>query len=152
MIIDTLNNASRYYSLKEGIEQAFEYLKVADLNSIEPGKYEIDGENLFAIVQEYETLSPAGEQMESHKKYIDVQYMIYGEEMVGHMLRTNQEPSVAYDAEKDFMLFAEEPTFYTKLQQGTFMVFFPSDLHMPSLQVDKPAIVKKVVVKVKADQ
>jgi YhcH/YjgK/YiaL family protein len=149
MIIDRLENCMIYDALHERIGATFQYLQTTDLTAIAPGKYEIEGDNIFAIVQEYNTMDAAGEQMESHKKYFDVQYMIQGEELVGHALRTDQKVSKEYDAENDFILYADAPSFFTKMATGTFMVFFPSDLHMPCLKVNESSRVKKVVVKVR---
>lgn len=149
MIIDTLENADRYKTFSNGIATAFEYLHSTDLKNIAPGKYEIDGENIFAIVQEYETLDAANEQMEAHKKYIDVQYMIDGAELVGHAVLKDQAPSKAYDEATDFMLFREPPSFFSKLASGMFMIFFPTDLHMPCIKINEHTVVKKVVIKVK---
>lgn len=147
MIIDRLENAG-LYNFHEGINKAFEYLRSTDLIALPTGKHVIDGDKLFALMQEYDTVSTEGQQLEAHKKYIDVQYMIHGAELVGHVLLNGQTASKAYDAEGDYHLFAEKPTFYSKMDAGTFMIFFPGDLHMPSLQIDEPAKVKKVVVKV----
>jgi len=148
MIIDTLANAGRYYSVHSRIREAFQYLMDTDLAAIAPGKYPIDGDNMFAIVQEYETLDMAGEQMESHKKYIDVQYMIEGEELVGHALLGNQAISRAYKEIDDYIQYEDSPTFFTKMEAGTFMVFFSTDLHAPCIRIKEPQRVKKVVVKV----
>lgn len=150
MIIDLLPNAHLYYNQGPLFKKAFEYLAQTDFSKVEKGKYELDGTNLFAIVNEYDTVSPDSEQMESHKKYIDIQYIVTGAERIGHDFLQHQTPSQAYDAEKDFMLFAEKPTFFTVLQQGMFAVFFPHDLHLPNIMIDKAAYVKKVVIKVAA--
>ena len=150
MIIDSLANIDRYQSLHPRFEIAFRFLRETDLNVIAAGKYVIEGEDVFCIVQEYETLDAANEQMESHKKYIDVQYMISGSELVGLATFSGQEISKPYDAETDFMLYADAPSFFAELSAGMFMIFFPTDLHMPCIRKGKPAIVKKIVVKVKA--
>jgi len=151
MIIDSLQNAQRYARIHKGMSEAFYYLLTTNLAAIAPGKYSISGDDIFAIVQEYDTMDAANEQMESHKKYIDVQYMISGEEQVGHALLGDQTPSKAYDAETDFMLFGEAPSFFTRLSEGMFMIFYPTDLHMPCIKTGNTATVKKVVIKVKAD-
>jgi YhcH/YjgK/YiaL family protein len=148
MIIDRLENADRYYSVHERIAAAFDYLTTTDLQAIAPGKYAIDGDNLFAIVQEYETKDSAAEQMEAHRKYMDVQYMIIGTEQVGHAILHGQTIAKEYDAESDFLLVADAPSFFSKLDAGMFMVFFPTDLHMPCIMDGEKATVKKVVVKV----
>lgn len=149
MIIDLLENAEKYAAVHKRISLAFHYLQTTDLDKIAPGKYAIDGDNIFAIVQEYKTMDAANEEMESHRKYIDVQYMIKGAELVGHEYLKGQMPSKEYDATEDFMLFPGTPSFFTKMEAGTFMVFFPTDLHMPCIRVDEAAMVKKAVVKVK---
>ena len=86
--------------------------------------------------------------MESHKKYIDVQYIVKGAELVGHDFLQDKTPSRAYDEAADFMLFSETPVFFSRLDKGNFAVFFPSDLHMPNIKIDKPLAVKKVVIKI----
>jgi YhcH/YjgK/YiaL family protein len=149
MVIDSLQNADRYASLHPGFEAAFNYLRTAHLQAAAPGRHPINGDELFAIIQEYDTIDAAAEQMEAHKKYIDIQYMISGAELVGHALLSSQQPSKAYDAENDFMLFGEVPSFFTRMDTGTFMIFFPTDLHMPCIKEDVPVRVKKVVIKVR---
>jgi YhcH/YjgK/YiaL family protein len=148
MIIDLLSSAHLYYNQGPLFKQAFEYLAQTDFSKVEKGKYELDGQNLFAIVNEYDTVNPDDQQMESHKKYIDIQYIVTGEERIGHDFLKSQTPSKAYDAEKDFMLFGEKPAFFSVLQQGMFAIFFPHDLHMPNIKVAAPSFVKKVVIKV----
>nr|WP_295870870.1 YhcH/YjgK/YiaL family protein [uncultured Chitinophaga sp.] len=147
MVLDTINNAHLYYGLGPRFVRAFEYLATTDFHTLEKGKYEIDGDNLFAIVNEYDTIDPSGEQMESHKKYIDIQYIVKGAELIGHDFLQQQTPSKAYSEAEDYMLFAEKPAFFTRLDQHHFAIFFPTDLHMPNLRIDQPAAVKKVVIK-----
>lgn len=148
MIIDTLANAHRYHSLGPKFIKAFDYLRQTGLSTLEKGKYEIDGKDIFAIVNEYDTVDPSGEQMESHKKYIDVQYIIKGKEQIGHAILQGQTPSKAYDEDADYMLFGEKPSFFSLFEEDMFAIFFPSDLHMPNLQAGKSGQVKKVVIKI----
>ncbi len=149
MIVDQLSNAHLYAGVSTKINKAFQYLQTTDLLALAPGKYAIDGNDIFAIVQEYMTLDKADEKMEAHRKHIDVQFMVQGAELVGHALLKDQQPCKAYDEQEDYMLFAEEPTFFTKMEAGTFMIFYPTDPHMPCIKDGVPATVKKVVVKVK---
>lgn len=152
MIIDRLENVFRCNVLNAGIAKAFAYLQSTDLAAIVPGRYEIDGDNIFAIVQEYQTVSAEAEQVEAHKKYIDVQYMISGAEMIGHAILQDQIPSQVYEDTTDFMLFSEVPSFFSILETGMFMIFYPTDLHMPCIKINEPATVKKVVIKVKVEK
>lgn len=148
MVIDTLQNAILYYHLGPKFVKAFQYLTETDFSQVPKGKYEIDGTDIIAIVNEYNTVPASGEQMEAHKKYIDVQYIVSGQELIGHDFLHQQAPSKAYDAEADYWLFGQAPSFFSKMQQGMFAIFFPTDLHMPNIQVKDASPVKKVVIKV----
>lgn len=151
MIIDSLHKADQYSSLGNSFRKAFAYLKETDFSQLPKGRYEIDGDNIFAIVNEYDTVDAAKEQMEAHRRHIDVQYVAAGEELIGHGFLNGQTPSKAYDNENDYMLFGEKPDFFSRLEQGMFAIFFPSDLHVPGIRVNAPAPVKKVVIKIKVD-
>lgn len=151
MILDTIAQYTRYTFLGPKFVRAFEYLLSTDFSQVEKGKYEIDGQSIFAIVNDYDTVDTAQEQMESHRKYIDIQYMVKGEELVGHDFLQHHQPSKAYDPEADYMLFAEKPQFFSVLKQGMFAIFFPTDLHMPNIKVDQPVAVRKVVIKISVD-
>jgi YhcH/YjgK/YiaL family protein len=148
MIIDLLQHAPLYFNLGPRFAKAFQYLAATDFTKVEVGKYELDGDKLFAIVNEYDTVDPLTEQMEAHKKYIDIQYIVSGAERIGHDLLRHHVPTKAYDEDKDFMLLSEQPPFFSILQAGMFAVFFPHDLHMPNIMIDEPKKVKKVVIKV----
>jgi YhcH/YjgK/YiaL family protein len=152
MIIDFISNANRYKTLGERITKALNYLQTTDLITLEKGTYNIEGDNVFAIVNEYETVHVDAEQMEAHKKYIDVQYVAEGTENIGHSFLQHQTPSTAYDDEKDFMLFAEYPDFYSTLTKGMFAIFYPTDLHMPGVHLHNSCTVKKIVIKIKIDE
>ncbi|MCK7554284.1 YhcH/YjgK/YiaL family protein [Chitinophaga sedimenti] len=152
MIIDTLQQAHLYAGLGPQFVKAFEYLTTTDVAALPKGKYEIDGQNIFAIVNEYDSVDAATEQMEAHKKHIDVQYIVSGAELIGHDFLVKQTPSKAYDEEADYMLFAEKPAFFSQLSQGCFAIFFPTDLHMPNIKIDAPAPVKKIVIKIRVPE
>ena len=151
MVIDHLTNAAQYYALGNGIEKALRFLQETDLQTLANGKITIIDEQLFAIVQEYETKDPQFEKLESHKKYIDVQYIVKGSEKMGHALLRTQTPSRIYQPEDDYMLFDESPDFFSVVQEGMFTIFYPTDLHMPCIQYFEASPVKKIVVKVSTD-
>lgn len=152
MIIDTLANTGLYAGLGERFRTAFNWLHTTDLTALEKGKHSIEGDRIFAIVNEYDTIPAEGEQMESHRKHIDVQYIVSGEELVGHDMLRSQQVSRAYDENDDFMLWADRPSFYTKLAQGDFAIFYPTDLHMPNLISGKSVKVRKIVIKIATAQ
>lgn len=148
MIADKLINASLYTDIHPLFTEAFEWLASTDLKNMQDGKHVLNGDQLFAIVQSYETKSSDAEQLEAHKRYIDIQYMIEGEEMVGISFLSDQQPSKEYSTEDDFWLTASAPSFFTKLSAGNFMIFYPTDLHMPCIQEHTSKAVRKVVIKV----
>src|SRR5436190_15218371 len=121
MIIDNVRNIDRYIALHPSFEKAFSFLKQHNPGEISLGKHVIDDENIFAIVQEYETLDAVKEQMESHKKYIDVQYMVSGAELVRLSTLSDQQTSKEYDQETDFMLYADPPSFFADFSTEMFM-------------------------------
>lgn len=150
MIKDKLENAEIYTNISEKIKQGFEWLKKADLKILEDGKYFIDGESFYANIQTYETKSDA--KYEAHRKYIDIQYMIKGAELVGVTDISNCKTCVEYDSQKDLEFFdiTVEEDLYS-LREGEFLLFFPQDAHKPSIDYKEKNIVKKVVVKVPLD-
>lgn len=152
MIIDTLANADVYAGLGDRFRTAFQWLRNTDLTILEKGKHSIEGDRIFAIVNEYDTIPAEGEQMESHRKHIDVQYIVAGEELVGHDMLRGQTVSRPYDDADDFMLYADRPSFYTKLSKGDFAIFYPTDLHMPNLISGRSLKVRKIVIKIATDK
>ena len=147
MIKDKLYNAEAYYRLSDNLKIGFEWLKNTDLEKIEDGKYLIDGEKVYANVQTYETKETA--LYESHRNYIDIQYMVDGIEKIGVTDYKNCVTEEAYDEKRDieFLNFEGEEEYYS-LKEGEFVVFYPQDAHKPSINYDGKRVVKKVVVKV----
>jgi YhcH/YjgK/YiaL family protein len=148
MIIDKLSNSILYSSLSERINKAFNYLQSTDFNVLPPGKYEIDGNNVFAILAEYQTKDGSEGKPESHKKYIDVQYVTKGSELIGYAPLINQEISEPYKEENDIVFYKTKCSFI-ELSEGMFAILFPDDVHLPGIKVNEKSFVKKVVVKVK---
>lgn len=146
MITDRLTNAHLYSSLGTRIQRAFEYLQNTDLHSLPTGKFDLDGKNLYINSQEYLTKLPEQGKWETHRLYIDLQYIISGTERIGyaHLSRLVQED---YDPGKDFLSLSGTGDFVT-LSAGDFMLLFPEDAHMPGMAVENPTPVKKVVVKI----
>ncbi|TDX01337.1 YhcH/YjgK/YiaL family protein [Dinghuibacter silviterrae] len=149
MILDYLDRASTYKGLDEPFQKAFAWLRQTDLGTLPKGRYDIEGDRVFAMVNEYETVDPQGQKMESHRVHIDLQYMARGTELVGHDFLRAQQPSKAYDPDTDFMLYDENPSFFSRFEEGMFAIFYPEDLHMPNIHPGEPGWVKKVVVKIK---
>jgi YhcH/YjgK/YiaL family protein len=150
MIFDQLKNAHLYFPLGERITKALQYLSQTDFSSVEPGTYEIDGENIFALVQEYSTRPSSSAKWESHKKYIDIQYIVSGKEKIGFTDSKKVIVIQEYHQNNDIVLYKGEGNYFIA-EEGQFAIFFPTDLHMPQLALNIPREVKKVVVKVRTD-
>jgi YhcH/YjgK/YiaL family protein len=150
MIIDKLEKATYYYSLGARIQKALEYLKDSNLIELEAGKYQIEGDEIFALVSEYDTKAMEGVLWEAHKRYIDIQYIIKGSEKIGYTNVENLKTTVEYDESKDILFGTAKGDFVT-LQQGMFMILAPQDGHMPTICCEKPEYVKKAVIKVLAE-
>jgi YhcH/YjgK/YiaL family protein len=146
MILDSLENYQLYSTINERIAKGFDFLIHTDLEAIPSGKHNIDGDTIFALVQEYQTKPLAECKLESHKKYIDIQYVIRGEEFMGVTTKNNQ-TIVEANEEKDYT-FYEGSTSLVRVSKGMFTIFFPDDLHQPCVQTEFASEVKKVVIKV----
>jgi YhcH/YjgK/YiaL family protein len=147
MIIDVLANAEMYAKLNSRIELGLNFLKTNNFLTMEPGKYEIDGKNVFALVQTYQTKPKDSGVWEAHRRYIDIQYVAEGIERIGYTNLNTLTVSQPYDTENDFELFKGHGDFLT-VNAGTFAIFAPQDAHMPGIAIQEPAQLKKVVVKV----
>lgn len=148
MIIDYIDNASFYHGVNKRLSPAFKFLREENLAEMEPGKYEIDGLNVFALVQSYETKPEEKGVWEAHRKYIDIQYLVSGTEKMGY---ANLETMTVYQESTepdDYLLLKGRGNFFL-LEPKNFVVFMPQDAHMPGLTATNPQTVKKVVVKVR---
>lgn len=147
MIIDKIENYKLYEGLSKRISKAFKYIVDTDLLNTESGRYEIEGDEIFAMVQSYDTKKLSEAKLEGHFKYIDIQYVITGVENMGCTPMRNQ--AIVSMNEDDDYAFYEGAAPLFKVEAGMFTVFFPEDLHMPCIECDNMSEVKKVVVKVK---
>ncbi len=148
MITDHIRNAALYFGMNTGLEKALRYLQKTDFTNMEPGRYEIDGDDVFALVQQYNSKPLAEGKWEAHRKYTDVQYVVAGTERMGYGQTGDFKTVKAYDPESD-CLFLEGSGNMLLAKAGTFAVFGPEDVHMPTIAENTPQPVKKVVVKVR---
>lgn len=149
MIIDTLKNASKYFSVHPLFAKAFEYIQKTDLNAVEMGKYEIDGDNLKAIYSNKPGMKAeeSTAKFECHNKNIDIQLCIKGVEQIGWKPREScGSPKGDYNAEKDVQFYNDAPDMFFQLTDGQFAIFFPEDVHAPMIGEGE---IKKLVIKVK---
>lgn len=148
MIFDKIENSVIYENISPLIKRAFDYLRQTDFSGMEKGQYNIDGDEIYAILQEYDTKNDADAKLEAHRNYIDVQYIISGEELIGVHPLTNQTPYKEYDAENDFALY-DDACSYIKVNPGQFAILFPQDLHKPGIKVGGSTKIKKALIKVR---
>ena len=149
MIIDNVNNIKLYSHLGSKFQNAFTFITDPDLMLLDNGKYEIDGDDVFALVNEYKTKDEIDGKFEAHRKYIDIQYLAKGTELIGYAPFNSQELLTEYNDEKDVAFFSGNKSFI-RMEQGMFAVLFPNELHMPGIKSSVREDVKKIVVKVKA--
>jgi len=148
MIVDVLENAARYEGLHESFKKAFDFIREAVKNEPEVGRYEIDGDKIFALVQEYEPREVAETNWEAHKKYIDIQYLYSGAEIICWDTIKNLPAGTVFDDAKDRYLYKADSFAPVPLMAGTFGIYFPEDLHRPMEAYNGISPVKKIVVKV----
>ena len=150
MIHDTLQNSARYEVLSPRFARAFAYLRGVD-GTQALGRHELDGDNVFALVQKYSTKPVEAALFEAHRKYIDVQFVQSGRETIlWAPLATMREETLAYDEKKDVALWKLVPDVTpVHLSAGHFVILFPEDAHAPTVVWETPTEVFKVVVKVK---
>ena len=149
MILDLLANASLYRGLPARLVAALEFLAATDLAALPLGKTVIDGERLFALVQEYAPNPASVLKYEAHRRYWDVQYVVSGVERMGWNTLGRMALSQPHDAERDVAFFTGSGDTFL-VPAGTFAIFGPHDVHMPGIEPGGVAVptVRKVVVKV----
>lgn len=154
MIFDSVAHADLYTSVHPRFAAAFAFIRDAIADDLAVGKYEIDGKNLYASVQEYDSKAPEKAKNEGHRNYIDIQVVVSGSEVIeveeiGDAVRINE----PYNDVKDVEFYDPSPdACRLTLFAGDFAILFPHDIHRPGMAVEESAPVKKIVVKVKVDQ
>ena len=148
MIVDKTDNLKLYSHLGSKFQKAFSFITDPELMLFDNGKYEIDGDNVFALVSEYKTKDELDGKLEAHRKYIDLQFLAKGTELIGYAPFNKQELMTEYNEEKDVAFFKGDKSFI-KMEHGMFAVLFPYELHMPGIKSSIREDVKKVVIKIK---
>ena len=150
MIFSSIKNGDSFEKYPAAIQTALEYLKSHDFAAMEPGVYEIQGKDIYAQVFDAETGSVEEKRPESHKNYLDVQFLASGEEKLGFTPLKDEYEVDEYFEERDLIFYKKvENEGFVYATPGCFTVFFPCDVHRPAVAADKPMTVRKVVVKVR---
>jgi len=148
MIIDTIQNASRYFSLHPLFAKAFQFINQTDLANAADGKSDI-AEGLKAIISNApgKTKEASLAKFECHDKNIDIQLCVNGVETIGWKPREKCiSANGDYNDEKDVLFFGDTPDMFFQLTNGQFAIFFPEDVHAPMIG---EGAIKKLVIKVK---
>jgi len=123
-----------------------------NINELTVGKYEVD-EMFYYTVQKYETKHSELCKFESHRKYVDIQFIVQGEELMEVAHKATLKKETLYDEEND-VEFWEKPEFAMQivLKKDGYIVLYPENAHKGCISLgDEPTCVKKVVGKIKID-
>lgn len=150
MIYDNLAGLGRYKGILRNLDTAIDYLSGRDLGGLETGKYPIDGERVFMLVQAYDTKRPETADYEYHRRYLDIQLALSGEEICYHAPLAELEPRGEFEPERDigFLGKARGPELGLPLVPGRVAIFFPQDAHKPGCEARGKQAMRKIVVKV----
>ncbi len=151
MIVTDIGTAELQAPRTPEFRQAVEFLRRKDLLDRPDGTVPIDGKRVFAILQRYETALADPPRFEYHRKYIDLQYLLAGEEIIGWAPVGEMSPEGDYDADKDVCFGTVRPERWTpvRLDSGQLCVLWPEDAHAPRLAAaGTPSPVRKIVIKI----
>ena len=152
MLVTTLDHAAGNDYLAARFQKAYAFLNRDDLGSLALGRVDIDGDAVFANVQEYDTVPAEEKQLEAHRRYYDVQFVVSGQELLQYAQLDGLPECQPFDEENDFGLY-ETPEQCTNvvLRAGDLAVLAPEDAHKPGCTLGfEPCHVRKIVVKVRA--
>lgn len=145
MILDRLANAELYFSMHKRFQAAFEFLRNTNLETLADGEYELDGRRLYVMVATVPGKGRKGAKLESHRKYIDIQYVIRGADEMGlKPVAECKDVELHYQESKDVSLYLDQPLNWVSVPTGSFTIFYPDDGHAPlaAEQETKKAVVK----------
>lgn len=148
MILDQIQNYESYLSINPKLEKAFDFLRSLQPDQMALGRHEIDGDDVYAAVSAYLTVPASEKQMEAHRKYLDIQYLVRGSESIGYAPIDGLAVAKEYDAKSDCALLSCRSDLLIPMHAGTFMILFPQDGHRPGCQLGSVSEVIKVVVKI----
>ena len=148
MIVDSLQNAAKYFSLHPKFKEAFDYVNQNDISKLEEGAFEIaEGLKVIVIVGEGATREETIKGFECHDQNIDIQISIKGPETFAWKPREKcVSPNGDYSDERDVRFFHDKPDMFFELQEKQFAILFPTDVHAAMIG---EGTLKKIVIKVK---
>lgn len=145
---DCVQFAVQYHKNKPMWDKVFKFLSDSDLVNMPTGKYPIDGDNCFVNVTDSKTKSPEVSKIESHKKYIDLQYIVTDCERMGLVSPEDATVSEPYNPKKDVAFYKSDKIKYHTSSGNIFFLLFPDNYHQASVWVKGENTVRKIVVKI----
>ncbi|EFT3514068.1 YhcH/YjgK/YiaL family protein [Salmonella enterica] len=139
--------------LPSAIEQALDFLRNTDFRTLEPGVVEIDGKNIFAQIIDMTTRDAAENRPEVHRRYLDIQFLAWGEEKIGVAIDTgNNQISESLLEQRDIIFYHDsEHESFIEMIPGNYALFFPQDVHRQGCNKSIATPIRKIVVKVAID-
>jgi len=146
MILDRLDNISRYEKLHSSLKAAIDFIHSTDLKALKAGRHEIRGDRMYASVSSGPGRARGEGLLEIHREYIDIQIVLEGVDEMGWKPASSCiQPDGSYSAEKDIQFFRDEPDSWIAVHPGQFTIFYPEDAHLPLVSAGN---IHKVVIKV----
>ena len=150
MIKDHIDNAHQYDDLHPNFRSVLEILQSLNLNALQPGHIELDGNYVYININETKSKNKEEAKLESHRRYIDIQMPLSGKETFGVKSTTNcTNPIDEFDTERDILFYEDTPTEYITLNKGEFIIFFPDDAHAPCINTIDNHL--KLIVKISVE-
>jgi YhcH/YjgK/YiaL family protein len=146
VILDVGARCHEYRCLHPLFERGLRFLADTDLRALAPGRHAVDGDRIYLSIDHTHGRGRDGARLEAHRRYIDVQYTLEGDEEIGWMpLAECGRPIDEYNAAKDVSFFAARPITWLAVPEGSFTIFFPDDAHAP---LAGRGAVKKAILKI----
>jgi biofilm protein TabA len=154
MVVNDFDNAVKQVALSQGLKKALDFLRDKRHQELPDGRIDIDGDRVFALVQSYKSkMERHSPTFEAHRRYIDIQYIVSGTEILGWAPLDAVSVTIPYDQEKDVLLGKVAADMWTPVRftEGQAIVLYPTDAHAPSLAVGQPETIKKIIMKVESE-
>lgn len=145
--VNAVEFASQYHKNKDVWDAAFRFLAEHDLEALPIGNHVILEGKCWVTVSEYIPKEVEKGNIESHLRFVDLQYVLWGNEKMG--LASDAEVRQEYNSQRDVAFYNSSRIKYYPADAGSFFLFFPSDIHQPSVR-GKGELVKsrKIVLKI----
>ncbi len=150
MIVGDLARVTSQIPMTPNLQSAFAYLAEHGQDELPTGRQIVDGDKVYVEVQAYETIEGSYDTFEGHRSYLDIQYVVEGEELIGWVSIDDVLESKPFDTENDYWLAtaARDKVTEVRLHGGQLAVLYPEDMHAPRRAAGSASTVRKLVVKV----